>query len=127
VFNYILVAVGAAAGGVLRYWLSDVAHRIYQTTFPIGTLTVNVIGSFLVGIFIYYFDSNELISSAMKVLLTIGFCGGFTTFSSFSYETLELFRNSEYLLGIGNILLNVLLTIAALVLAIIIARALPRG
>ncbi len=125
--NYFLVAVGAATGGVLRYWLSDVAHRIFQTTFPIGTLAVNVIGSFLIGIFIYYFDSNELISTSMKILLTIGFCGGFTTFSSFSFETLELFRNSEYLLGIGNILLNVFLTIAALVLAIIIAKALTRG
>ena len=78
--NYFLVAVGAAVGGVLRYWLSDVAHRIFQTTFPIGTLAVNVIGSFLIGILIYYFDSNELISTSMKILLTIGFCGGFTTF-----------------------------------------------
>jgi fluoride exporter len=127
VANYILVAVGAATGGVLRYWLTDAAHRIFQTTFPIGTLAVNVIGSFLLGIFIYYFDSNELLSSSIKILLTIGFCGGFTTFSSFSYETMELFRNSEYLLGIGNILLNVLLTIAALVLAIIAAKAITRG
>ena len=125
--NYFFVAAGAALGGALRYWLSDVTHKIFQTTFPIGTLTVNVIGSFLLGIFLYYFDSNEFLSSYMKLFLAIGFCGGFTTFSSFSYETIELFRNSEYLLGIGNILLNVFITLAALVLAIIIAKALTRG
>ena len=125
--NYILVAAGAAIGGTLRYWLTDVAHKIIETTFPIGTLAVNVIGSFILGILVYYLDSNELLSSYMKVLLMIGFCGGFTTFSSFSFETMELFRNSEYLLGIGYILLNVFLTLAALVLAIIIAKALTRG
>ena len=125
--NYILVAAGAAIGGALRYWLTDVAHKIIETTFPIGTLSVNVIGSFLLGIMVYYLDSSELLSSHLKILLMIGFCGGFTTFSTFSFETIELFRNSEYLLGIGNILLNVFLTLAALVLAIIIAKALTRG
>ena len=57
--NYLFVAAGAALGGALRYWLSDVTHKMFQTTFPIGTLAVNVIGSFLLGIFLYYFDSNE--------------------------------------------------------------------
>ena len=125
--NYILVAAGAAVGGALRYWLTDIAHKIIETTFPIGTLSVNVIGSFLLGIMVYYLDSSELLSSHLKILLMIGFCGGFTTFSTFSFETIELFRNSEYLLGIGNILLNVFLTLAALVLAIVIAKALTRG
>ena len=125
--NYLLVAVGAAAGGVFRYWLSDIAHRIFETTFPIGTLVVNIIGSFLLGIIIYYLDSNELLSTYIKLLLAIGFCGGFTTFSTFSLETMNLFQNSEYLLGIGNILLNVFLSLGALILAIIIAKTLTRG
>lgn len=125
--NYLMVAAGAAAGGVLRYWLTDVAHNLIETTFPIGTLTVNVIGSFLLGILVYYLDANDFLSAYMRVLLMIGFCGGFTTFSTFSFETMSLFRNSQYLLGIGNILLNIFLTLAALVLAIIIAKALSRG
>jgi len=125
--NYILVAVGAAFGGLMRYWVSGIVQNIFPFGFPSGTLTVNVLGSFILGFIIFYFDTQELISPQLRVMLTVGFCGGFTTFSTFSFETFNLMGDSEFLLAFINMGLNMLLTLTAVVLSYFLARVLSGG
>lgn len=125
--NYLLVAFGAALGGVARYWMSGVVQKVFPATFPSGTLAVNIIGSFLVGFFIFFFDARKLISPEIKIILTIGFCGGFTTFSTFSLETINLLRDSQYLSAILNMGLNLVLTLVAVIFAYYISKYLLGG
>lgn len=120
--NYLFVGLGAAIGGGLRYWTSNVVYKFFPTFFPYGTLVVNVIGSFLLGIFIFYFDKNELMSQNLKLFLTIGFCGGFTTFSTFSFETIKLIQDSEIYLALLNIVLSIVLSLLGVYLAYILSK-----
>lgn len=120
--NYIIVSLGAALGGGLRYWLSNLSYKIFPITFPYGTLIVNITGSFLLGIIMFYFDERELLNPSLRLFLTIGFCGGFTTFSTFSYETIALFRESQILFGVLNILANLLLCLAGIYLASLLSK-----
>ncbi|MCX7876349.1 MAG: fluoride efflux transporter CrcB [Melioribacteraceae bacterium] len=112
--NYIIVFIGAGFGGILRYWASNVVYKILPADFPYGTLLVNVLGSFIIGIVMFYFNENRLISPQLRILLTVGFCGGLTTFSTFSFETINLLKEREYLFASLNILSNVLLTLIVL-------------
>ncbi len=112
--NYIVVFIGAGLGGVLRYWLSGFVYKFLHPTFPYGTLSVNVLGSFIIGVVMYYFDANELISQQLRIFLTIGLCGGLTTFSTFSYETINFLKEREFLYAGLNILLNLFLTLFVL-------------
>ncbi|HEX9251080.1 MAG TPA: fluoride efflux transporter CrcB [Ignavibacteriaceae bacterium] len=120
--NYILVSAGAAIGGALRYGISSYIQKNISVIFPYGTLVVNVIGSFLIGIIMFYLNEKELIGNEFRLFLTIGFCGGFTTFSTFSYETLNLFRDSEYMLAFYNVILNVVLCFVGIYLAYLISK-----
>jgi fluoride exporter len=120
--NYIVVFFGAGIGGMIRYWGSAFVYKFLSTDFPYGTLFVNVLGSFLIGIFMYYLDTNELISSEVRIFLTTGLCGGLTTFSTFSYETINLLRDREFLFAGLNILANVILTLLALFVAYKISK-----
>ncbi len=115
--NYLIVALGSAVGGALRYWLSNFVYNWVPAVFPFGTLAVNFTGSFIIGLLIFGFDDRGLLTAEMRLLLTVGFCGGFTTFSTFSLETVNLLRNSEYMLAALNITASVLLTLAATILA----------
>ncbi|MBK9098410.1 MAG: fluoride efflux transporter CrcB [bacterium] len=124
---YIIVAVGSGLGGMLRYFISDFVQRSSTSLFPYGTLAVNIIGSFIIGLVLFYFDSLKLISSEMRLFLTVGLCGGLTTFSTFSYETVKLFQDSEFLLAGANILLNVILTMIAVYLAYILSKIIIGG
>jgi CrcB protein len=109
--NYLLVALGSAVGGVTRYWASGViANRIGQS-FPWDTLFVNVTGSFIIG-FLATMAAPEgrwLLSPHARNLFMIGFCGGYTTFSAFSLQTLNLMRDSEWLYAFGNAVLSLAL------------------
>ncbi|MGB9664795.1 MAG: fluoride efflux transporter CrcB [Ignavibacteria bacterium] len=122
--NYLIVGIGSALGGMTRYFLSNFVYKFLTPIFPYGTLTVNVAGSFLVGLFIFYLDANELISAEVRIFLTIGFCGGLTTFSTFTYETFSLLQNSEYLYAFLNIGLNILFTLIGITIAYLIAQKL---
>lgn len=122
--NYIIVALGSALGGMTRYFLSNIVYKFFSPIFPYGTLAVNVTGSFLIGFFIFYLDANELISPEIRIFLTIGFCGGMTTFSTFTYETFSMIQNSEFLLAFLNIAGNLVLTFIAILLAYFISNKL---
>lgn len=121
--NYLVISAGAAIGGVLRYGLASFIQKRVESFFPYGTLIVNIIGSFALGFIMYYMDEKELLSPQMRLFLTVGLCGGFTTFSTFSYETLNLIRNSEFLLASANIIGNVLLCLIAIYLSYVVSKA----
>jgi fluoride exporter len=105
------VAVGSAIGGVARYWCSGVVARLVGETFPWGTLIVNVIGSFLIGLIatVSGTDGRFLIPPEARQFLMVGILGGFTTFSSFSLQTLTLARDGQWLLVGANIVGSVVL------------------
>lgn len=115
--NYIIVFFGAGMGGMVRYWGSNFVYKFLPTTFPYGTLFVNVLGSFIIGIVMYYLDANEMITQNVRIFLTIGFCGGLTTFSTFSYETINYLKEQQYLYAGLNILANVFVTLVVLFIA----------
>lgn len=119
---YLIVAIGSGVGGALRYFISDIVYKYSSSLFPFGTLAVNILGSFIIGLVIFYLDSLKLISSELRVFLTVGLCGGLTTFSTFSYETVKLIQDSEFLLAGANILMNVVFTIIAVYLAYILSK-----
>jgi fluoride exporter len=126
-YNIIYAALGSAIGGALRYWLTGAVHKYTSVLFPFGTLIVNIIGSFLLGLIIFYIDSRQIVSQEMKIFLTVGFCGGLTTFSTFSYETFTLLQQNEITHAVINILLNVFLTIIAVIAAYYFSKILSGG
>src|SRR4051795_3663611 len=91
----IYVALGSALGGMSRYLLGGLVQRLWETSFPTGTLFVNFSGSFLLGLIIRYALQTPGFSPEIRALLTIGFCGGYTTFSTFSYEAMVLLDSGE--------------------------------
>ena len=95
--TYLWVAVGAALGGVGRYWLSGLVAEHIGETFPWGTLVINVTGSFVIGFFAELTgpDGRVLAGTNVRQFVMTGFCGGYTTFSSFSLETVRLLRSGE--------------------------------
>jgi CrcB protein len=119
-----LVALGGLLGSVARYWLSGAVQRLSGTSFPSGTLTVNVVGSFVIALVMALSLERGLLSAETRLFLTTGFCGGFTTMSTFSYETVALLRDGDTVLALGNVLANVVVTIGAVWLGYVVARAL---
>lgn len=120
--NYVVISIGAAIGGMLRFGLASFTQKRIESFFPYGTLIVNVIGSFALGIIMYYLDDKEMLSPQIRLFLTVGLCGGFTTFSTFSYETLNLIKNSQFLLASANVLGNVFICLIAIYAAYIISK-----
>ena len=112
---YLWVAIGGALGSVARFWFSGLVARQFGETFPWGTLLVNTSGSLVIGFFGALTDPQGrwFAAPAMRQFFMIGICGGYTTFSSFSLQTLNLLRDREWLYAGGNILLSVLLCLVA--------------
>jgi CrcB protein len=109
---FVLIAVGGAAGSLLRYLIGGAVQRMSAAGFPIGTMFVNVSGCFLVGILVRQF-LNMQVSPELRAFLIVGFCGGFTTFSTFSAETLGLIEGGEYGRATSYVILSVVLCLAA--------------
>lgn len=113
--TYLWIAIGSALGGMARHWCSGIAAAIMGETFPWGTLIVNVVGSFIIGFFATMTnpDGRVLVNPEVRQFIMIGLCGGYTTFSSFSLQTLQLTRNGDFISAGLNIILSVALCLAA--------------
>jgi len=108
----LLIALGGAAGSVLRYFVGGRVQHFAPHGFPVGTLFVNVVGCLLIGMLIRQF-MNIQTHNYLRALLVVGFCGGFTTFSTFSAETLGLIEGGEYARAMSYVLLSVALCLGA--------------
>ena len=111
--NVLLVFLGGGIGATARYGLQGLVYRITGTGFPYGTLVVNILGSFTIGLLMSVFEERFLVTPPLRVFLTIGVLGGFTTFSSFSFETMAMFRDGSYGLGTLNVAASVLVCLGA--------------
>ena len=129
--SYLWVAIGGALGTAGRYWLSGLVARLIGETFPWGTLVVNVSGSFVIGILAALTAPEGKMTPQSRVfatqLLVTGICGGYTTFSSFSLQTLNLLRDREWFYAGGNVLLSVILCTIAVWLGYVIGSMLNAG
>lgn len=108
---YLWIAIGSALGGMARYWCSGVIAQRIGETFPWDTLVVNILGSFIIGFFAAMTgpDGRLMVSPEIRQFVMIGICGGYTTFSSFSLQTLNLLHDGEFLQAGFNIILSVIL------------------
>jgi CrcB protein len=122
--RFFLVALGGLVGCVARYWLSGIVQRLGDHGFPSGTLAVNILGSLIIGIVMTLSLERGLVDERYRLLLTTGFCGGFTTMSTFSYETFALLQAGEHLLAVANTGVTFAACLGAVWLGTVIARAL---
>jgi CrcB protein len=117
------VAVGGAIGSVLRYTITYWVQWHHLTAFPVATLVINVSGSLLLGFLLSFWVASTAPSGELRVMLTIGFCGGFTTFSTFGYDTARLMQSGDY----GNAALNALLSVGLSIGAVFAGFAIARS
>jgi CrcB protein len=118
------VCLGSALGGGARYLLSLGALRLLGSSLPYGTLTVNVLGSFLIGLIMHVGLETTLISPSVRIFLTTGVMGGLTTYSAFNYETLELATDGDWSLALVNIVATLIACLVAGVAGLAAGRAL---
>ncbi len=111
----LLIGIGGFIGTVARYLSQQLVYRFYPATFPAGTLAVNVIGCLLIGIIYSFSEKGNLLTPEWRLFLTTGLCGGFTTFSTFSYESVQLINDGEYayvaVYAIASVVLGILATL----------------
>jgi CrcB protein len=118
------IAVGSAIGGVSRYLVGGLSQRLVGGTFPSGTLLINITGSFLLGFILRYGVETTTLTPEVRAFLTVGFCGGYTTFSSFSYETIALAEDGQWTRAALYVGLSVGLSLVATFLGLVAAREL---
>ena len=124
--RFLLICLGGAFGTGARYGVQILAVRWMGSSFPYGTLAVNVLGSILIGLVNEVAFTTSLIPPTVRVMLTIGVMGGFTTYSSFAFETLELAKDGAWLGAGVNVLLNTALCLAGCGLGIALGKLLAR-
>ncbi len=122
--NIVYIATGGALGAVMRYLVSTGIHSFLGRGFPYGTLTVNVLGSFMMGFLFIYLLERSSLGPEWRALILIGFLGAFTTFSTFSIETLNLIESGAMVRALANILVSVITCILATWLGVILGRQL---
>lgn len=118
------IAFFGALGCLARYLLSGAVYRLLGAGFPYGTLAVNLVGAFLIGLIMEFSVRSAMIPPTLRVAMTIGFLGGLTTFSTFSFETFRLIEEGALLLAFANILVSVVACLFCTWVGIAVARAL---
>jgi CrcB protein len=118
----ISIAAAGAAGTLARYWLGGLVPRWTGESFPWGTLVVNVVGCFLFGVVWVLAEERFLISGETRVVILVGFMGAFTTYSTFAFETGQMFRDTQWMYAFANIAAQLLLGFAGLFLGFAVGR-----
>ena len=124
------IGIGSALGGMSRYLVGGLVQRLTGAGFPTGTLLVNVTGSFLLGLFLRYGLETPTLTPELRAFLTVGFCGGYTTFSTFSYETVALMEDGLWGRATLYVAASLALSVGAMLLGVLVARSLgaaPEG
>jgi fluoride exporter len=121
--EYFWVSLGGISGACARYFLSRFTAKLAGTSFPWGTLLINVSGSFVLGLFLVYTTERVFVDTRWRLLVAIGFCGAYTTFSSYAYESMVYFQQGNWTLFAGNVLANNLICLAAVLGGAALARA----
>lgn len=119
---YLWIALGAVAGASARYFLGGYVAKIVPSSFPYGTLMINISGSFLLGFFLIWTSERVLVDPRWRLLVAIGFCGSFTTFSSYAFETFGLFEQGQWMLIGANIIASNLLCLISVLGGAALAR-----
>ncbi|TWU29305.1 fluoride efflux transporter CrcB [Bythopirellula polymerisocia] len=114
--KWLFIALGGAGGSLLRYAMTGWVQRIAPGTFPLGTLSVNILGCFALGLLAGFFAGPQLVREEIRIGLTVGLLGGFTTFSTFGLESFHLANGGEFRLAMMNMLLNCVFGISAVLL-----------
>ena len=122
--DFLAISIAAILGANLRYLMSRAAAREFGPVFPFGTLIINVIGSVIAGVFVICTTERVLVDPRWRLLVVVGFCGSFTTFSSYAFETMSFFEHGQWGLMLANILGNNLLCLAGALAGMAPARAL---
>ena len=104
------IFLGGGLGSIARFGISELVRKIWEGQFPLGTLLANVLSCLVMGLALGFFN-DKINNQALRSFILIGFCGGFSTFSTFSKETLDLFQNGAFLIAIGNIVVSLLFCI----------------
>jgi CrcB protein len=122
--SYLWIALGAVLGASARYFLSSYVARLFSAAFPYGTLLINVTGSLLLGFFLILTSERMLVHPRWRMLVAVGFCGSYTTFSSYAFETFAYIEQGQWLLMVLNVLASNALCLASVLVGAAIARSL---
>jgi fluoride exporter len=125
--RFLWICAGGAVGTGARYLISGWALAVLGAGFPFGTLTVNVVGSFLIGLVMQIGLATPLLSPTLRMTLTTGFIGGFTTYSTFNYETIRYVQDGAWRLALGNVAITLIACLAAGFAGIALGRTLFGG
>ena len=119
---YVWIALGAVVGASARYFLSGYVAKEVPSSFPYGTLLINITGSMILGFFLTWTSERVLVNARWRLLIAIGFCGSYTTFSSYAYETFALAEQGQWLLTGLNLLASNALCLASVLAGAALAR-----
>lgn len=122
--NVLWISIGAIVGANLRYFIAQYVARLASPGFPYGTLVINITGSFILGFFLIWTTERVLADPHWRLLIAVGFCGGYTTFSSYAFETFALMEQGQWVASVVNIAASNVLALLAVILGAIAARSL---
>jgi CrcB protein len=122
VVTYLWIALGAVVGASARYFLSGYVARNVSSTFPYGTLIINITGSMLLGFFLIWTEERVLVDPRWRLLLAVGFCGSYTTFSSYAFESFAFMEQGQWVAMSANVIANNLLCLGSVIAGAALAR-----
>lgn len=119
----LLISIGAVAGANLRYFVAQYVARLIPSSFPFGTLIINITASFLLGFFLIWTTQRVLADPRWRLLIAVGFCGSYSTYSSYAFETFALFEQSQWSITALNVFVTNVVCFLAVVLGAVLARS----